>query len=359
MRKKSIKYQYALNSDEEIISINNVKRKSTNIYRCLGCGQQVIPKKGDINKHHFAHKHIVECSEETYLHKLAKKVFMREYKLALEREKPFYLNTILPYRCGYYFQCTQRLCKREILEKVDLTKYFKVIKEEYPYDGVIPDIFLSSEDGKQILFIEMAVTHMCEENKIDLGYRIVEFLISDESDITSFLERDISENSEFVKTYNFDKKLRDKDVCGGDCKEIGQSFVVHKSQKAIMLDRTYKQLCTENVRGSPIYIENIFPEGMDEPQSTFIDKIRECFYQKNIPIKNCFLCKYHGLDGVESAIFCKAKKISCSSNEAADCDIYSPFKSKELAESADTKNKEYLEKNQSSRLVKMLFRGRY
>ena len=44
-------------------------------------------------------------------------------------------------------------------------------------------------------------------------------------------------------------------------------------------------------------------------------------------IKNCYLCRYHGLnffDYDETPIFCKFLKKSCNSNEAATCQYYRP-----------------------------------
>lgn len=47
--------------------------------------------------------------------------------------------------------------------------------------------------------------------------------------------------------------------------------------------------------------------------------------ENKVPVKSCFLCKYSG-DNYNYAegqpIYCKAKKIACNSNRAAECDWY-------------------------------------
>ena len=53
-----IKYSYAKDLDGHIVHIEDAFQGG--IYYCPQCGNEMIPKMGDINAHHFAHK--VECS---------------------------------------------------------------------------------------------------------------------------------------------------------------------------------------------------------------------------------------------------------------------------------------------------------
>ena len=64
-------YSYAFNSEKKLTSINSATKG--NQYYCPCCGEVMIPKQGQKNRWHFAHKANLEnCSYETYLHKLAK-----------------------------------------------------------------------------------------------------------------------------------------------------------------------------------------------------------------------------------------------------------------------------------------------
>jgi hypothetical protein len=47
--------------------------------------------------------------------------------------------------------------------------------------------------------------------------------------------------------------------------------------------------------------------------------------KRNIAIRNCYICRYHGDNWDASndhSIFCKTFKKSCNSNEAANCERY-------------------------------------
>lgn len=48
--------QYALDKDNNPVSIKDVKRGRTDL-RCPCCGRELIAKKGQIKKHHFSHVH--------------------------------------------------------------------------------------------------------------------------------------------------------------------------------------------------------------------------------------------------------------------------------------------------------------
>ncbi len=51
-------------------------------------------------------------------------------------------------------------------------------------------------------------------------------------------------------------------------------------------------------------------------------------YNANIPIKNCFLCRYHREDEFghdkDVTISCNFLKIKCEANEASMCEYYQP-----------------------------------
>lgn len=67
-----MKNLYALNYQGNLINISDVDKSKSEKYYCLQCGDEMISRKGYVNRHHFSHKSIKNCSFETYLHKLSK-----------------------------------------------------------------------------------------------------------------------------------------------------------------------------------------------------------------------------------------------------------------------------------------------
>ena len=72
------KYLYALEKATDLVvsaeslAGSEVLKK----YQCIGCEGELIAKvNGAVMQPHFAHKAAQECSGETYLHKLGKKIF--------------------------------------------------------------------------------------------------------------------------------------------------------------------------------------------------------------------------------------------------------------------------------------------
>ena len=71
-----VKWPWALNKNGEQVKIDSVKKNEIEEYRCIICGEKVIPKLGDKNKHHFCHygkiNPSIDHSPESYLHKTFK-----------------------------------------------------------------------------------------------------------------------------------------------------------------------------------------------------------------------------------------------------------------------------------------------
>jgi competence CoiA-like predicted nuclease len=88
-----IKYQWSKDENDNLVDINHLDESSRkrNKYFCISCGNELIAKLGKIKKHHFAHKNEVNCSKETYLHLLGKKLFYDSYTECLTTKKPFYI----------------------------------------------------------------------------------------------------------------------------------------------------------------------------------------------------------------------------------------------------------------------------
>jgi len=329
-----IKYKYARNSENRIVYIEELERTNDikqEVFTCISCGNLLIPKLGKIRQKHFAHKYVQNCSEETYLHRLAKLVFAHEYQLCLGRKEPFYIELEIARRCNAYEKHFGKVCCLESISKTfDLTKRYVKIDVEKKDGDFVPDILLSNELGTKKIFIEIAVTHQITQKKVQSKLEIIEISIKNEEDILSIRERIIRQKDPKIKLVNFDIKPEQGDICNGrNCPEKVGLFQVYKNGKSILtwqsLPKTYFLIKIR--KDSFLYYKVISCDKeyarSDEYKKNVIDA-----YKAKIAIKNCFLCRYHGDNwsyyDENLPIFCKFLKIRCSSNHASACQYYRP-----------------------------------
>jgi competence CoiA-like predicted nuclease len=69
-----IKYRYALDEDHQVVDVEDLTEADRKDYECIACGHVLRPVMGEIRHKHFRHQveADVECSGETYLHRLGK-----------------------------------------------------------------------------------------------------------------------------------------------------------------------------------------------------------------------------------------------------------------------------------------------
>ena len=122
-------------TSESRVTINEAKRGKQ--YECLECKGVMIPKKGDINRHHFAHKADFSCSGEGQRHLYIKETMYAFLQNNLERLYPLTNKSL----------------------SVEMEKKFK---------GHIPDVTLKWFHAKELhyLAIEVCDTSPCTEEKI-------------------------------------------------------------------------------------------------------------------------------------------------------------------------------------------------
>ncbi|MFD2245117.1 competence protein CoiA family protein [Pontibacter ruber] len=330
-----IHYRYAYNLQKELIDVNTLDRETTQTfeqYTCISCEKRIVPKLGEIRKKHFAHKEEVTCSKETYLHILGKQVFFNEYNKCLQHGKPFYLVFTRQIFCDslqskYGFQCHTG----EEIFQFDLTKSFNKIVVEKRVDEFIPDLLLVSEEKNEKIFIEIAVTHLSSEKKLNSSFRVIELTIADESDLSIIINHKLSQN-EKLSFYNFNFKDNIKNLCSGSCSHKGfQLGVVFNDGRCLLRPNM-----------TLTHAHNYINKLKNEIQYHKLDKAdygsQEGFFRligqaakKGLKVRNCFICRYHTLneyrsilwdDDGDKAIFCKFRKIKCTSNEAAVCSYF-------------------------------------
>jgi len=335
-----IKYRYALDSADNLIDINNLERaeltKSTKFYS-VDFKDELIPRLGKIKRKHFAHKPniVIIGNGETYLHALGKKIFYDEYSLCLRNKTPFYLNYSTQKHCDRLqkeFNITCQLDEEK--SQYDLTKYFTHILIEKRDNDFIPDILLFNSEKKEKIYIEIAVTHFSSDKKKHSGHRIIEFLISTEEDAQNIIKFKNGDIDNIARYYNFKQHQITKHFCtkGNCCKQFNFFSVTEngKCNLEILKEHEIPITLTKYKSNSTWHtlepIEHLNKSGVSDIGFDFINYVSRA-YRENINVKNCYICRYHAKNKswnfVEGEpIFCKFKKITCSSNYAANCQFF-------------------------------------
>lgn len=311
--RNDIKYQYALDESRTIdIGSDNVVRGKE--YACLSCGNVLIPVLGEFRQKHFRHKIQVECSSETYLHNLAKRMFFQTYNECLNNNRPYFIEYCVPTRCNACKEYGPCEIGHE-LKRTDLAKHFKETSLEIRDDEFIPDILLKS--GSESLYVEIAVTHFVEEKKASSEKRIIEITVNDENDIELITSCQLSERDERVSIRNFRLTPINSNL-GNECRKTVNCFVLYPNGKSKL--GSIPVLEYESLVDKGMYVDKIQTYGAE----AFINKVAE-LHLKGMKIKNCWLCTFHCLHFRTRESYCQLlKKHLENKNQAVDCPKYKP-----------------------------------
>lgn len=334
------RYIYALDVNGQTVRADEIANKPVDTkYSCLGCGYELIAKvNGQIKEPHFSHKVSVECSGETYLHNLGKHVFYQVYMKCLENEEPFHISLEYEKVCNKFKPLIFTGCDLGVVRKGhDLTDDFKKVSMEKRDGRFIPDLLLSSESNpEEKIYIEIAVTHYLSEEKLNSGNKIIEIPIDDEKDVDKILKAHLGpDDAKFIGFNHVTTAVSDRE-CVCSLKKY-YAFFVFSSGKSVLKYLTLsshfshlklhkeKIIYVNIIEGSPSKGNELFSssEGGGE---IFVDQVKLAD-QRGIKIRNCYLCKYKGENWAynrELPIYCRGKKMACKSNQAAECDWYSP-----------------------------------
>ena len=332
-----IKYKSAFNALGEIVYIDQIKRdenEEKQKYICISCGNELITKQGNIKIHHFAHKQLINCNGETYLHKLGKIIFLEEYTKCLENNSPFYFEQYQKNICNCLETDLGKKCDLgEKLVTHDLTKYFDKIVVEEREGEFIPDLKLISTATNEVIFIEIAVTHSSTERKLSSKNRLIEFKVEDENDLKVIEEHYLGQSNPKIIFKNFKEKRNEGSLCNGNCQMYFNLFLVFNGQKSILLTMKLNDIKKKLIQSGNQIIYSHISRDVDANERIYKYLVAKS-HKEGVPIKNCFICRYHGensrlswdwLNSIENpakAIFCKTHKKSCDSNEAVFCDRF-------------------------------------
>jgi hypothetical protein len=306
-----IKYRYAADENGTVVEIESDRVIRSKDYTCLSCNNILRPVLGEVNQKHYRHMVHVACSYETYLHNLAKRIFFQTYTDCLKSGSSYNFEFKVARHCTY---CKHGPCHVGSTSKeTDLTRYFKEIFIETRDGEFIPDILL--RNGKESLYVEIAVTHYLEEPKENSGVRIIEITINVEQDVDVVRSVVLSEHDRRVRTYNF----RSNPVTGNfknECKKEMDCFVLYRSGKSIV--NSILAWKYEKLRSDGTYVELVNSLGPE----AYIDKVAELF-KLGMNIKNCWLCIFHCLHYQACESYCKVFKNRIQNcNQAVECAKY-------------------------------------
>ena len=183
-----ITYHNAIAQNGQIVHIDDVSKENRDEhFYCAGCHSEMIPVLGDVREHHFRHKGKL-CSKETYLHQLGK----IQLKEKFDTQKEFVIKYYGNLCCDKTENCkllsigNNIKCNHKVLLSRDLKKDYDTCEVEVTYNGYRADLILYSKEHPNLnpLFIEISVTHDCEQAKIHSDIQIIEIKIDNEEDLS-------------------------------------------------------------------------------------------------------------------------------------------------------------------------------
>jgi hypothetical protein len=273
-------------------------------------------------------KKVVTCSGETYLHLLGKQLFYENFIECLQNQKPFTIEIFQKRTCNHYDKEIGFSCKLpKITTQFDLTKYFDQISIETREGSFIADIMLTSKNGKIKVFVEIAVTHLSTEQKLNSNYRIIEIEVQNEVDFEPIKRQYLSVNNSKVKFKNFKTKEILTSLCNGNCQIDYNFFTLNREGRFLFYLKNLKQIQKQlEVNKEKIVKYEISKHNRENYRDIFKKGVAD-FAQQNLKVRNCFICRYHAENiswhnTSDVPIFCKFLKINCNSNQAVSCKYF-------------------------------------
>jgi hypothetical protein len=212
-----IHYQYGKNTQGMLVKIEDInENNSSDKYQCLSCNNPLRPRaiKSDKVRPHFYHPNINnenKCNLESYIHKLAKSLFLEH----LQAKKPLSINWEENQKCDNPFSDPR--CIKKVKREVNLiTHYTSYTLEKRDSNGYIPDLLLCNDKNEK-LYIEFAYTHFSTKEKRECGEKIIEISINSEKDIENILKNGIINSGRNIEFINFNLNSSTFFNCEGAC----------------------------------------------------------------------------------------------------------------------------------------------
>ena len=149
-KRPQIRYPMAYEPPYQVAHISQAEKGQ--MYLCLGCDEEMIPRQGKIKRHHFAHKAGMErCDPDNALHETAKAAICQGFLTAQENEDEYSVS----------FPCER--CDATLKVNIAL-EGASIATERAAVQGTRSDLVVSREDGRSSrIIIEIVVHHDIEE----------------------------------------------------------------------------------------------------------------------------------------------------------------------------------------------------
>lgn len=297
-----IKYRFGYNEEGKIVSIDelNQSNKHDKTIRCLSCDCILTPKIGKVRVPHFSHKPNVNCSNESYLHKLSKRILIQKFYESPE----FIIRLRKKYDCVESQVCryNSENCLRVKNVEFNLKQFYDTCQEEQTVEDFRSDILISDSTGryKDPILIEIYCTHKSSSHKLNSGLRIIEIKVESEDDVMRLLDYDLEEN-EKVKFIGFNRESKESHTIG---KPILSRFVLYQSGEVDIIDSI--SCMDRNIKHdhTSLLELNIIPFGW-ERWRTVLEWGMIKSWDLGYKFKNCLLCKHHELFNYDQPILCR------------------------------------------------------
>lgn len=200
LKHKPSKLIYALNSDKELVNVDDVPTGNECGCICPACNEPLMAKnQGQKRIHHFAHQSGTECdfAYESMLHLLAKDKIRNAF---LSNDK-FVINFEYKSYCSNAKQCPfikYRNCYSSEFKQFNLKEFYDSCEQEISYDNIRRrsdlKIYSSTYPQRAPIYIEFCVTHASDEAKLHSNNKIIEIIINEEADITNLIDNGFIED---------------------------------------------------------------------------------------------------------------------------------------------------------------------
>ena len=145
-----IQYPVAYARPYETVHIEDAQRGRP--YFCFGCDREMVMRRGDIRRPHFAHKvGFVQCEKDNTLHEAAKAFIRQGFLHAVATGAEYQVQ----YPCK---QCEAHISVNVAIQGANIESEKTVVK------GTRSDLVIFRPDGSPRVIIEIVVTHDLESD---------------------------------------------------------------------------------------------------------------------------------------------------------------------------------------------------
>lgn len=343
---RAVQYRFAMGTDGRLVDVNALTRKSqVHGFACIACGQRLIAHlKDDLRARHFAHHRKGECaSRESYLHRAAKLAFLETFRDRRAAGKPFTVRLPVVDTCNALEKSLAIRCAFAQFREIDLTRWFDTAELEQRHDGFVADILLLGSRLASPLFVEVAVTHSCEEPKIASGYRILELRIESDEQIAELRNAAVTVGAnDGHRAHNFRTKVLCNAFCAGDCPRKVGVMVVHNTGRLRLFSMTagealsFKprtavwQKILANFEEAPATadVEQLEYLGSDlPPGNSLFQRAAIAAIAAGVPVKSCEVCRRQGSPSIFGHVWCFEYRQDVHPSRAAECEHFQSVRS--------------------------------